>query len=86
MIADHQTERNHIFDALNLILLYKSERYRLRRILYSQLDSCTRENEIKYSLGYVKTFTEWGMFEIVEAGFLPVWHTREGISQGSVGL
>ena len=46
-----------------------------------QMDNCSRENKNKYLLSYLDALVVWQVFDVVEAGFLPVGHTHCDIDQ-----
>jgi hypothetical protein len=51
------------------------------RVLYVQMDNCARENKNKDVFAYLSYLVKCGLFDRVEASFLPVGHTHEDIDQ-----
>lgn len=81
MTEEHETGANHIVEAIHRFLLDRARQCVLPRTLFIQLDNCTRENKNRYLLAYLEALIGWGVFDDVEAGFLPIGHTHEDIDQ-----
>ena len=81
MTEEHETGANHIVETLHRYLTMRKAFSTIPRILYLQLDNCSRENKNRYLLGYVECLLRWNIFDEIEVGFLPVGHTHEDIDQ-----
>ena len=60
-------------------ILKKEERRRggaLPKELCLQLDNCWRENKNSYTLAYLASLVERGIFDVIYLSFLPVGHTN----------
>ena len=81
MTANHQTGANHIIECIHRFINCESRERKLPRRLFVQMDNCSRENKNQYLLSYLEALVIWKVFDIVEAGFLPVGHTHCDIDQ-----
>ena len=82
MTEEFSTGSNHIIEALHRVLdkKYHEEGF-LPPTIYIQLDNCSRENKNHYLLSYLESLVGLGVFNDVQASFLPVGHTHEDIDQ-----
>lgn len=81
MTEDHETGANHIVETVHRFINLYSSRGPLPRTLYVQLDNCSRENKNHYLMAYLESLVALRVFDVVEAGFLPVGHTHDDIDQ-----
>ena len=75
---------NLTIQALHLVLLkewIRGGRTRLPRVLFLQLDNCSKQNKSQYLIAYLGLLVGWDVFEEVILSFLPVGHTHEDIDQ-----
>ena len=82
MSEEFSTSSNQIIEALHRVLdmKYHEEGF-LPPTMYIQIDNCGRENKNHYLLSYLESFVGLGVFNDVQASFLPVGHTHEDIDQ-----
>ena len=81
MTEDHETGSNHIVETLHRFVNMQHSKGPLPRTLYIQLDNCSRENKNHFLMAYLESLVAMRVFDVVEAGFLPVGHTHEDIDQ-----
>jgi hypothetical protein len=75
---------NLTIQALHLVLLkewIRGGKERLPRVLFLQLDNCSKQNKSQYLIAYLGLLVGWDVFEEVILSFLPVGHTHEDIDQ-----
>ena len=75
---------NLTIEALHRVLLkewLRGNKERLPRVLYIQLDNCSKQNKSQYLIAYLGLLVGWDVFEEVILSFLPVGHTHEDIDQ-----
>lgn len=78
---EHQTGANHIIESLHRSISDISEKCKLPRRFNLQVDNCGRENKNKFVFSFLECLVQWGVFDEVIVGFLPVGHTHEDIDQ-----
>ena len=81
MAEDMETGANHIIEVLHRWLEKKASKGPLPPILLIQMDNCSRENKNKFLFGYLEFLVSVGIFEEIQASFLPKGHTHEDIDQ-----
>lgn len=81
MTEDHETGANHVIECIHRYLNSRNDRLGLPKVLFVQMDNCTRENKNRYTLGYLECLVLWGVFQEVYASFLPVGHTHIDVDQ-----
>ncbi len=81
MTEEHETGANHVVECIHRFLNSRRNRGVLPRILFVQMDNCTRENKNRYLLSYLESLVSLDLFDVVEAGFLPKGHTHEDVDQ-----
>ena len=87
MTEEFATGANHVIEALHRVLDTKfHEEGKLPPSMYIQLDSCSRENKNHYLLSYLEWLVGLGVFNDIQASFLPVGHTHEDIDQAFSSL
>ena len=75
---------NLTIEALHRVLIkewIRGGKERLPRVLYLQLDNCSKQNKSQYLIAYLGLLVGWDVFEEVILSFLPVGHTHEDIDQ-----
>ena len=75
---------NLTIEALHRVIVkewIRGGRQRLPRVLYLQLDNCSKQNKSQYLIAYLGLLVAWGVFDEVILSFLPVGHTHEDIDQ-----
>ena len=81
MTDEHQKGSNHIIEVVHRFLNRKATEGPLPKKLFIQMDNCTRENKNKFVMSYLDALVRWGVFDEIEAGFLPVGHTHCDVDQ-----
>ena len=81
MTDEHSTGSNHIVETVHRLISDCLLRGSLPPHFFLQLDNCVRENKNKYLMAYLDALVQWGVFESIEVGFLPVGHTHCDIDQ-----
>ncbi|MEM9681301.1 MAG: hypothetical protein AAF901_13340, partial [Bacteroidota bacterium] len=81
LTQEYESGANHIIEAIHRYLVIRSADGDLPKILYVQMDNCTRENKNRYLMAHLECLVSWGLFESIEVGFLPIGHTHEDIDQ-----
>ncbi len=81
MTQEHSTGANHIVETIHRFLQDRRARGALPPKFFVQLDNCTRENKNHYLMAYLQSLVALGVFDFVEAGFLPKGHTHEDVDQ-----
>jgi hypothetical protein len=75
---------NLTIEALHRVLIkewIRGGKGRLPRVLFLQLDNCSKQNKSQYLIAYLGLLVGWDVFEEVILSFLPVGHTHEDIDQ-----
>lgn len=81
MTADHESGANHIIECCRRVF---SELYMLKNLpwkAFIRFDNCIRENKNRFVFSYLEFLVTIGLFDEVEASFLPVGHTHCDIDQ-----
>ena len=75
---------NLTIEALHRVIVkewIRGGKQRLPRVLFLQLDNCSKQNKSQYLIAYLGLLVGWGVFDEVILCFLPVGHTHEDIDQ-----
>lgn len=78
---NHARGSNHIIEVLHRFINALSDLGEFTRIIFVQLDNCIRETKNKYFLSYLYFLVHMGVFDEVQASFLPVGHTHIYVDQ-----
>lgn len=81
MNEEHETGANNVIESMHRFFQDRSKHDSLSWTLFVQLYNCTREHKNSYLVSYLQALILWGVFDDVEVGFLPTWHTHEDIDQ-----
>jgi len=81
MTDEHKKGSNHIVELIHRFLNKQSKDRRIPPKLFIQMDNCSRENKNKFLMSYLDALVRWGIFNGIEASFLPVGHTHCDIDQ-----
>lgn len=81
LTEEHKTGANHIIEALHRSLMDIYITKQLPKVMYIQVDNCTRENKNRFFFSYLESLVEWKVFDHILVGFLPIGHTHEDIDQ-----
>lgn len=81
MTNNHATGSNHIDESVQKVLNDKERTMKLPRNIFIQLLKFTRENNNRYVISYMEPLIQWGVFDVMKVGFLPVVHTLSDIDQ-----
>ncbi len=75
---------NLTIEALHRVLIkewLRGGKEPLPRVLFLQLDNCSKQNKSQFLIAYLGLLVGWDVFEEVILSFLPVGHTHEDIDQ-----
>lgn len=81
MTDEHKKGSNHIIEVIHRFVNEKAKAGPLPKKLFIQLDNCSRENKNKFVMSYFDALIRWGVFDEIQAAFLPVGHTHCDIDQ-----
>ena len=79
--GEFETGANHIVEALLWFLVERKRTAPLPRKLFVQVDNCIRENKNSYFMSFLESLVEWGIFDEIKVGSLPIGHTHEDVDK-----